>query len=1111
MTVPPQVVPLTEQQCLAVGTRDASVVLSSGAGCGKTHVLTERYLSHLRDDGAEVGQVVAITFTDRAARQMRGRIRKAVHDNLRAAPTEEEAATWARHLRALETAPISTIHAFCGTVLRQFAFDAGLDPQFDVLEEVLAVNVRDEAAEGCLQQLLTARTAVAEDLRQLVLVYGWRPVVEGVDFLLQSWDGERCRRWLAISEEEVAEGWRREAREGLLPRYVDFLRAAKPAFVRLLTLLERHPPKPGPMADNVRTLLDGLPRLAAAPDLAAAVEALAEAAKVGSVGKKAWTDPDVYESMKEAFEKFRNGLRGLGLERFTDPGEGIAEAAAVGRRFLRVAEAVVNAYQERKRTLGLVDFQDLLLLTRDLLRSRADVRARLQDRYRFVLIDELQDTDPVQMELVEYLCGGGMTAGKLFAVGDSKQSIYRFRGAEVRLFQDLRRRVPHEGRQALTVNFRSQPAILDFANALFARRLVDFEALLPHEPQVNPGSCVEFLWSPREEKGNVAEARGTEAEWIAARIAAMVAPGAEPVVVDRGANPRRLRPARPGDVVLLFRSMSSVYLYEAALRRHGLHYYLVGGRAFFAQQEIYDILNLLRALENPQDAVSLAGTLRSPFCCMSDEALFVLARHPEGLWAGLADESLDGRLPADQRPAVARARRFLQRWRGLKDRLPIAGLLGAVFADSGFDAATQFENLADRKLANLWKLLDLARTFDRSGLFGLAEFIARLGELVRRQPREEQAATQPENADVVRLMSIHQAKGLEFPVVFVPDFAAAGQGPGRPVVAWDPQLGCVARPPADEEGAPFPDFAWRLFEAREELEDWHEDLRTLYVACTRARDYLVLSAALKDGYPAETTWMLALSERFDLGSGRGVAADVREGHQPLVRVFDALRPPPRPPDPKLQEHQPLSIPDVPAWIEAGESRAAEDDVAPDQLVRPVSQAERVVRSVLAAWDYRDSEGWRPLLAARVEGMTSEEVEEADAVLARFAGSQLRPRLAGAAVWQAEVPFAFDPAHGKPKAVAGPALSGWIDCMWQDAEDRWHLVDYLWDAADAEAAWDELVFAAAAVRGVFGPPRELTLFDLHAARPAREAAGRFSLARLLTASRGRLSGRSRQRS
>src|SRR5205807_5331064 len=139
---------------------------------------------------------------------------------------------------------------------------------------------------------------------------------------------------------------------------------------------------------------------------------------------------------------------------------------------------------------------------------------------------------------------------------------------------------------------------------------------------------------------------------------------------------------KAADVVLLFRAMTNVPIYEAALRARGLDYYLVGGRAFFAQQEIYDLLNLLRALENPQDAVSLAGTLRSPFCCLSDEALFLLSRHRDGLWAGLHDDDVHAALPDDQRPAAARARRQLGRWHALKDRLPIARLLGEVFADS---------------------------------------------------------------------------------------------------------------------------------------------------------------------------------------------------------------------------------------------------------------------------------------------------------------------------------------------------------------------------------------------------------------------------------------------
>ncbi len=883
---------LTDQQRRAVQTRRSSVVLSSGAGCGKTHVLTERYLSHLRENEAEVGQDVDITFTDRAAREMRDRIRKAVEKHLRDA---DDAENWSRHLRNLETAPISTIHAFCAALLRQHAVEAGVDPGFDVLEEVLSVNIESDALHSCLQRLLTAPDESGEDLRQLVLLYGWRPVVDGVISLLHSRDESDWRNWLADSTETAVQEWRDHERS-LLPRQLANLTGARPPVLRCLELLRRSPPLPGPIADNVGRLLEELPRLGQAPDPGAAVQEFHELAKVSHQGKKAWPDPAVYEPIKIALENLRKEFKSWNLDCFDAAPEALAPVVEVGRRWLRVTGEVVETYRERKRAHSVLDFQDLLTAARDLLRERPEVRTRLQERYRFLLIDELQDTDPVQMELVELLCGAGLATGKLFAVGDANQSIYRFRGADVKCFRQLRDKLPQEGRQKLTQNFRSQPAILDFANALFAQCLSDYHALRTDDPQVNPGPCVEFLWSPREGedgegKTSAALGRRSEAKGIAQRIAALVRGKAE-IVVDREKDGGRLRPVRAEDVVLLFRAMSNVALYEAALREAGLDYYLVGGRAFFAQQEIYDLLNLLRALENPQDGVSLAGVLRSPFCCVSDEALFVLGRDRDGLWTGLCDEASDSPLPPNQGAPVARARRNLQRWRGLKDRLPIARLLGAVFADSGYDAATQFEFLGDRKLANLWKLQDLARTFDRSGLFGLAEFIARLGDLVRTQPREEQAATLPEKSDVVRLMTIHQAKGLEFPVIIVPDLAATGHGGMEPAVRWDRALGCVAKPPKEDDAPVFSESPWKWLQMQSQLEERQEDLRTLYVACTRARDYLILSSSLPEDYQPAGPWMQTLAGRFDLETGLSRAADVEEARRPSVSVFHSNRPPP---------------------------------------------------------------------------------------------------------------------------------------------------------------------------------------------------------------------------
>jgi ATP-dependent helicase/nuclease subunit A len=876
---------LTDEQRRAVFTRDVSVLLSSGAGCGKTHVLTERYLAHLRD-GAEVGQIVAITFTERAARQMRGRIRNTLFAHLRSAG-DDDVETWTRHLRNLETAPISTIHAFCGTLLRQYAVEAGLDPGFDVLEDVLSVNISGEAIGRALQKMLTAQSEAGGDLRQLVLLFGWRAVTGVVPGLVYAHDIAAWRRWLDRPAAELALLWHDYSLAGLRPTYLAYLLAARPKIANLLPLLRRHPPLPGPLRENVVLLLEELPRLPEATDLPAAVERLNEAAKVRHLGVKAWPDPPVYEQIKKAFSDFREDLRGLKLDRFEFDPVTMIPAVEVGKRFLRVAAEAYRAYDERKRGHGVVDFQDLLVLARDLMRDQPEIRARLQERYRFLLIDELQDTDPVQMELIELLCGGALTMGKLFAVGDASQSIYRFRGADVALFQTLRLHMDHEGRQGLTLNFRSQPTILEFTNALLGDHLTPYEPLRPHHPQVNPGPCVEFLWSGCEEADSAMMARVREAGGIARRVAAMI--GRERLIVDDTPSERALREVRRGDVVLLFRAMSNVHLYEAALREYGIDYYLVGGGAFFAQQEIYDLLNLLRALENPQDEVSLAGTLRSPFCCLSDETIFALrftsTGTRRGLWQGLHDEEIRKRLPADQLERVLRARLNLDRWRTLKDQRPIARLLGEVFAGSGYDAAMQFEFLGDRKLANLWKLQELARTFDRSGLFGLAEFIERLGDLVRAQPREEQAATQPENADVVRLMTIHQAKGLEFPVVIIPDMDAAVGGTHVPVALWDDRLGCVVRPPADEEPPPFTDHAWALWKMREEVEDYRESLRTLYVACTRAKDYLILSAGLTPDLRPSSPWMQTLAGRFNLRSGECLAADVPAGETPRVRVL----------------------------------------------------------------------------------------------------------------------------------------------------------------------------------------------------------------------------------
>jgi ATP-dependent helicase/nuclease subunit A len=920
---------LTDQQRIAVDKRGSSVVLTSGAGCGKTTVLTRRYLSHLDRDGASVGQVVAITFTAKAAREMRDRIRKAVLQRLDNATSDDAIKTWEKHLRDLETAQISTIHAFCTALLRQHAREAGLDPQFEVLEDYLASNLREQAVAAALQKLLTSEMQAGKDLHRLVPLFGWVPVVRGVESLLAGSEHAQREAWVKRRPEEVGASWRAFATNTLLPRYLPFLMAADPAIAHFLWLSENIECIGQKMQANIDLVHVKLRDLPTCANLAAAVGEIKEAAKVGSEKGKAWRSEEDYERVKAAMAKFREALpKRLAL--FTQEAEGVEEAAEIGQCFLRVAAEAAREYERLKRDRNVLDFDDLLVRARRLLRDDASVRDRVRERFWFVLIDELQDTDDVQTDFVEQLTGDGLVHGKLFAVGDHSQSIYRFRGADVAQFGALGAKMRDDGRLNLDINFRSQPAVLHFVNALVGEPKVgksiqrvagleDYSALKGRRSQLADGPCVEFLWTPKPVGADPADDadgggdqaaegasanRMAEAETLARRIAAMIRNGERLVAERSPGSTESLRPVRLADVVLLFQKMTNVELYESALREEGLDYYLVGGRAYFAQQEIYDLLNLLRALENPQDSLSLAGALRSPFFCLSDEALFWLCRNKGGLWTGLRDPQALAHLPPFERGHAERALFNLDAWRALKDRLPIAVLLHRIFRDSGFDAAMQFEPLGDRKLANLWKLIDLARTFDRSGFLGLADFIERLGDLVRSQPREEQAATQPEKADVVRLMTIHQAKGLEFPVVFVVDIDAKAGWQRSPVAQWDANLGCVVRPP-EEDPPLFTNYASELRKASEAEAEWREGTRKFYVACTRAEDYLVLSASLDANFQPTSAWMRLVAERFDLRTGRCLVVGVPQAEMPKVRVTDISALPQIPPGKGVPETPPL--------------------------------------------------------------------------------------------------------------------------------------------------------------------------------------------------------------
>ncbi len=686
------------------------MALAAGAGCGKTTVLTDRFLAHLDGpDRLALDAIVALTFTDKAARQLREKIRKACRDRLGA---DDQPDLWRGILRSLESARIGTFHSFCGAILRQFPLEAGMEPESKVMDETIGPTLRDEALANCVRRWLASGHP---DFLHLAIDRGVPAVREALAVLLEKRAGRDLGPWLEKSAAEIVAGWE-VFRDGAGLRPV--LQMVRREATRLLCLLADHTPSHPVMQGRRAFLLAEVPALPDARDLLPAVVGLLENAKVQGGGtRKHWPSDEIYEAVKDELERLRGLLKPVLKSLEPDEGRSL-KAAEDGLRFARLASEAVEAYSAAKREDGLLDFDDQLLRVRDLLRDGPDrVRESISRSVGVLLVDEFQDTDAIQAEILERLAGDDLIAGRMFLVGDSKQSIYRFRGAQPSIFETYRHRFPEAGRLNLTANFRSVPAIIAFVNALFADAFPgDEHVLRPGPTSRDVGEiAVEFLWAGST--ANVGERRQVEARAIASVLKTRLDEG---WTIRDGQSSRS---ASQGDVAILFRSLNDASIYEQALAAEGLDYHVVKGSAYFAQQEVIDIINVLSAIEDPHDALALAGTLRGPFFGVSDDGLFWLATAGlRNLVVGFDRWEQIAELSASDRAVVEVAHRSLERWRERKDREPMAALLGRVLEESGFESALLGEFLGARKRANVRKLVKMARAFDLHGGFTLGGF-----------------------------------------------------------------------------------------------------------------------------------------------------------------------------------------------------------------------------------------------------------------------------------------------------------------------------------------------------------------------------------------------------
>lgn len=835
------------EAALALFDLTGPTAVSAGAGSGKTTCLVELCLRLLSGEATgapcEPAELVAITFTDKAAAELEERLREAVAGRAAAAPPGSVAArAWRARLAGLERMAVGTIHAFAGRLLREHALEAGLDPELQVVDEETAQAWRREAARAAL---VAALDAGRPEARRLAAAHGAGGRREGLAELVAELARERATlgeagpmrpapsdpaaardaRAAAVAAAEAILAARAEVRTATGARALAALREALDALAEDRT---------GPLR----------------PAALARVAALAEAVKGWRVGA---SDGPEARPRKAALAAACEAFGPLAAEVLADGQK--RELAAL------VADCEAR-YAARKRAQGGLDFDDLLAGARDLLRRDPALRAELRARTRALLVDEYQDVNGLQEELFRLLAGEeeGAPSPLLVAVGDLKQSIYRFRGADVAVFRGVLARLgarPPGRVLHLSENHRSGPGVLALVNEVSARSMQPAGAdprpyelafapedrLLARRPAGQAPAC-EVLEDG--EGGASAERRAREARALAARVQAILSGAAGVEVRERGADgAERGRAPRPGDVAVLFRRLTEVGGYVRALRAAGVPFRLGRGGGFYQAPEVRDLGELLASLVEPEDALAWAAALRSPLCALSDGALFALAR------AGLpslarrgpeeAARALVAALPGAEAEAE-RLRAFLAAWgelRGRVGREPVDALLRRAAERLDLEAAHLAAPDGERRRANLRKALALARRFaERGG--DAAGFAARLRAQAARPPREPEAEV--EAADAVALVSVHQAKGLEWPIVCVPDLGAAPPRDGRRAVRHP--SGALAAAFADPEADRHHPTA-ALEEAREEgrRAAAAESRRLLYVALTRARDRLVLSGA----------------------------------------------------------------------------------------------------------------------------------------------------------------------------------------------------------------------------------------------------------------------------
>ena len=863
---------LKPEQKIAAHTLDRHLSVTAGPGAGKTTVLVERYLEILRTKNVSVDNIVAITFTNRAANEMRQRVRERIDTILREASPKERQ-TWLRHKRTLEGAVITTIHGLCSRLLHEFPVEANIDPQFVLLDEHQAAMLLESAVEDSLTDTIhhgnetilefaqgTGRAALATALIELHRKYRDEGLhLEEIEKLTAANHASRSHYDSALKQLDATMS---EFFSVRLTKAAAEKRGRAAQDWPALRAIVAEPPTEKSIAAYCQAIEDfweARPQKRSHP-------------VIERIDDLLWgEDP-------KANDHLRGKLPAIGFDLL---------AKKYSLELLKLLREIERRLDAEKQRLSALDFDDLQLRALRIL-ERPEVLARVAERYRYFLVDEFQDTNALQRDLVSRLAL--TNCANLFIVGDRKQSIYGFRGADVDVFTELTAAIEKASgtQQPLRLNFRSQPPLIDSFNFLFAK-IFQPDTEIPaselgelgyveHEPSTavrdaeHEPPLVELLLSaPRETKSfgesdqtspNTLSAHERDAGQVAERIKALVDAG-----------------SRYKDIAILLRVFTGVWTYENALRRAGIPYLTVQGKGFYQREEITDLIQLLRFLDNTTDELALAAVLRSPLCGISDNALLALRCAP---WNDEDAQSTHLRrrnlrhalrrhreiqfIEEAEHIALDRAASWVEALVQRRNRYGIADLLRSAVSSSEFMTVIAANFDAAQHVANIEKLFRLAEQFEGIG-FLIRDFVHYVEDFEAVGGREGEGQMD-ESSNVVRLMTIHQAKGLEFPIVIIPDLHRE-LSQRNPSFLLDRHKGATVRIP-DGRGRTVRGALFNELSQRSRWRESFESMRLLYVAATRARDRLILSGAVEQKSLANLTktdnekWLAWIWQALDL-------------------------------------------------------------------------------------------------------------------------------------------------------------------------------------------------------------------------------------------------------